>query len=484
MPFSISHTNTTRIFWGLATLLALCLCLSFLLRQTALIYIPFAVLAILFILFYDIKVLFFLLLFFIPFSIEYSVTSSLSTDLPDEPMMVSLAGCIILYMVYQPSVVKRFIHHPLLLMLFLQLIWVAITVLFSYDQTISLKYMLAKSWYILAFVFGTCMLIREKRDFVIIGFCFCVPMLVIMMWTLYNHAFSLFSFKDANHVMQPFFRNHVNYSSLLACIIPILLLFYHFASALQKRILRIIIIITLFGIVFSYARGAWLALIVGAAVVYLIRKKLIRKALIVSSVSVLLAVTLLVYNDNYTRFAPNFNKTIFHSNFGEHIVATYELTDVSTAERFYRWIAGARMSIKEPITGYGPNNFYHHYKQFADNRFKTWVSANEDHSSVHNYFLLLLIEQGIVGMLLFYFLLFAMFLYAQHLYHRVKDEFYKQVTLAIAAILGMITTVNMLSDLIETDKIGSLFYVCLGLLIVIDLKTRNEVIQENNAAIS
>jgi O-antigen ligase len=181
-----------------------------------------------------------------------------------------------------------------------------------------------------------------------------------------------------------------------------------------------------------------------------------------------------VVNDNYLKFAPNFDNTVFHTDFGEHIVATYQLKDVSNAERFYRWVAGAKMSVEEPLTGYGPNNFYANYKKFADPRFKTWVSDNADHSSVHNYFLLLLIEQGLPGMLIFYFLLYWMLLYAQTLYHRIKDEFYQQTALTIGVILTMITTVIMLSDLIETDKIGGLFYVCLGTLVIIDLKTRDE----------
>lgn len=428
----------------------------------------------LFVLFYDIRVLFFLLLFFIPFSIEYGVTQTLSTDLPDEPMMVSLAGCILLYIAYKPSNVTGFVKHPLVQLIFLQLIWLVVTVLFSYDKVVSFKYTLAKSWYVLAFVFGTFMLVRQKRDFVWLGLSLCIPMLVIMTWALYNHAFAGFSFEEANHVIQPFFRNHVNYSSLLVCIVPVLLLFYRFVQPPYRKILKIIIILTLAGVVLSYARGAWLALVTGAVVAFFIRKKMIRKVLITATITVLAFVGLLTVNDNYAKFAPNFNKTIFHSNFGDHIVATYQLTDVSNAERFYRWIAGVRMSVEEPITGYGPNNFYNHYKQYADPRFKTWVSDNEDHSSVHNYFLLLLIEQGIPGMLLFYALLFTMFLYVQKLYHRIKDDFYKQVTLAIGAILGMITTVNMLSDLIETDKIGGLFYICVGLLIVIDSKTSGE----------
>jgi len=39
-------------------------------------------------------------------------------------------------------------------------------------------------------------------------------------------------------------------------------------------------------------------------------------------------------------------------------------------------------------------------------------------------------------------------------------------------ILSMIITLNLLSDLIETDKIGSLFFIILGLLIHLEYKMR------------
>jgi hypothetical protein len=41
-------------------------------------------------------------------------------------------------------------------------------------------------------------------------------------------------------------------------------------------------------------------------------------------------------------------------------------------------------------------------------------------------------------------------------------------------MLMMILTVNFLSDLIETDKVGSLFFLCLATLIAIDRNTKGE----------
>jgi O-antigen ligase len=117
------------------------------------------------------------------------------------------------------------------------------------------------------------------------------------------------------------------------------------------------------------------------------------------------------------------------------------------------------------VTGSGPNSFYPLYKSYTVNEFTTYVSNNPEKSTVHNYFLLLLTEQGVPGMLLFAALYITMLLTAQGLYLRSRDVFVKGLMLLVGALLAMIGVLIFLSDLIETDKIGSVFYICAGLLV-------------------
>jgi O-antigen ligase len=102
------------------------------------------------------------------------------------------------------------------------------------------------------------------------------------------------------------------------------------------------------------------------------------------------------------------------------------------------------------------------------------VSSNEEKSSVHNYFLLVAIEQGIPGLLLLFVLLFSMFSIAIKGYHTLKDPFDKALSMLCGVMLSMIVTLNLLSDLIETDKIGSLFFIVLGILIHLQVKIKSE----------
>ena len=419
--------------------------------------------------------LFYTLVASIPWSIEYSVTPSLSTDLPDEPLMLLMAFVAVALLVQRRQwSVGRLLSSGLLVVLGLQVLWYAISAATSSYPLISFKFLLAKSWYLLAFVGAPLLLLKERRDLARLAGVLVVSMLAFTLLALVRHGASGFTFESTNDSLAPFFRNHVNYSALLVCVVPLLVAFSAHDTSLNRKVLWIVLLlVALVALYFSYARGAWLALVVGAAAYWLLKKRLLVWAYVTAIVLVVGAVLWIKADNRYLRYAHDYETTIFHTNFQEHLVATYEFKDVSTAERFYRWIAGVRMVKDGWQTGYGPNTFYYHYQRYAVTAFKTWVSKNEDRSTVHNYFLLTLIEQGVVGLLLLVVLIGCMFSVAQRLFHATADSYWRTVMATVAVVLAMLCTVNFLSDLIETDKVGSIFYLCLALLIMGELRQRN-----------
>lgn len=421
------------------------------------------------------SLLFLLLVGSIPWSIEYSVTPSLSTDLPDEPLMLLVSFVVLILLVQRRQRRGLAVFSSLLFIaLLLQAGWWGISAALSSDKIISGKYLLAKSWYLLAFVGAPLLLLRQPKDFARLGGVLAVSMMVLTVVVLVRHASRGFTFEDINNSLLPFFRNHVSYSALLVCTIPVLLAFLSSArSSWHKGLLIITLLIALVALYLSYARGAWLALIVGGLAYWLLKRRLLVWAYVTALILVLAAVLWLRTDNRYLRFAHDYETTVFHTDFREHLLATYQLKDVSTAERFYRWIAGVRMVKDNWQTGFGPNTFYYHYQRYAVPAFKTWVSKNEDRSTVHNYFLLTLIEQGVMGLVLLLFLIGYMFYIIQRVYHTAQDRFWKLLMATIAVVLSMICTVNFLSDLIETDKVGSIFYVCLGMLVLAELRFRN-----------
>jgi O-antigen ligase len=422
-------------------------------------------------------ILFYVLVALLPLSAEVQVTPTLGLDFPDEPLMALITFLCLAIIVYHPKIVPpSFINHPLISLLALHIFWICITCVYSTNVWLSLKFLLAKTWYIVPFVVLPSMVHINKAGIKKLAICLIVPMVFVIVQSLIRHAFYGFNFEGIKNTLSPFFRNHVTYSSMLVCLLAVVWAMLRLTpkSNIYRLYPQIVIIIFITGLICSYSRGAWLALITGMIAYLLIRKKLIVKAVISFVIILLLSGLWLGSNNHYLKFAPDYNTTVFHPQFTEHLQATVDLKDVSNAERFYRWIAAVNMIMARPVTGFGPNNFYDNYKSYTEAPFKTWVSDNPEHSSVHNYFLLTTLEQGLPGLLFFVLLCVGMLSWSQKLYHSLEDEFYKTIAIVIGVIVIMIGTLNLMNDLIETDKNGSLFWLCLGLLVVLSRKLKDE----------
>ena len=424
-------------------------------------------------------IIFYVLVALLPLSAEVQVTPTLGLDFPDEPLMTLITFLCVAAIVYRPQIVpSSFINHPLISLLALHIIWICITCVYSTNVWLSLKFLLAKTWYIVPFVVLPSILQINKTNIKRLALCLIIPMAFVIVQSLTRHAFYGFTFEGIKNTLTPFFRNHVTYSSMLVCLLAVVWAMLRLTpkSNPYRIYLQIAIIIFVMGLISSYSRGAWLALITGMIAYQLIRKKLVVKAVVAFVIIILLSVLWLGSNKHYIRFAPDYNTTVFHPQFTEHLQATVDLKDVSNAERFYRWIAAVNMIMARPLTGFGPNNFYDNYRGYTVAPFKTWVSDNPEHSSVHNYFLLTTLEQGLPGLLFFVLLYVSMLLWSQKLYHSLNDEFYKTAALVIGMIVIMIGTLNLMNDLIETDKNGSLFWLCLGMLVVLERKKDQQLL--------
>ena len=322
--------------------------------------------------------------------------------------------------------------------------------------------MLAKLCFIVPFTCGSYLLLDQadtrRKAFTMLA----IPMIILAVVTVSRHALSGFSFAEVSNVSAPYFRNHVNYGALLVCTLPMVWMLHRIT---RNPWWTLGLFILLHALYFSYSRGAWLALPVGMLTVWFMRKRLLVYVMLWVLVGVTAVSIWLIQDNRYLKYRPDYSSTIYHAALGDHIEATYAMKDLSTAERFYRWIAGWRMAEAHPLAGVGPNHFYPAYRSYTVAAYRTYVSDNPERSTVHNYFLLLLSEQGFPALILFVGLLFTMFAYAQNAYHRSTNDENRFLLQALTAMLAMIVILISLSDLIEADKIGSLFYIIAGLLI-------------------
>ena len=437
-----------------------------------LLMVPFALCCI-WLLLRNILVLYMFLLLSIPISTEMEFSTLLATDFPDESMMLILTAALFATFAYRPTLFPIAARRStLFLLLLVQLSWIFIAAFFSYEPLLSAKHVLAKFWYVIPFVLGTLFLFKRPRHLKLAAKLLVCAMLIPIAYSWYHHVETGFQFEHINASLGPFFRNHVNYAALIVCLLPLAIAFVYDAKGKYKKWWLAVVLIFITALVFSYSRGAWICVVSGLITVWALRKKFLISLIAAGILLVVLSFGWFVHNNNYLRFAPDFNRTIYHTEFSAHMQATYSLKDISTVERFYRWIAGVRMVAAEPVTGFGPSSFYRHYRSYAIPVFETWVSNNPERSTVHNYFLLLAIEQGIPGLFFFLLLVGAMYATALKVYHSSRSLFHRTIAMIAAVMLSMIVTLNLLSDLIETDKIGSLFYLLLGVLIYLDYQRK------------
>ncbi|GAA4504501.1 hypothetical protein GCM10023172_30780 [Hymenobacter ginsengisoli] len=408
----------------------------------------------------------------LPFSHEFGLTGGLRMDVPSEPLLLSLLVCVPLALLLGPGGVRQLAphewRHPLLVLPLLLLAWAALDTYFSVDKIKSIKYLLAKCWYLIPLLLGSLLVLRRPADFWRLAACYVSGAVLSLAWVLPRQASVHFSLAKINWPIQPFYTNHVIYATTLALLLPLAGgLAAQAPTRARRRLWLGTSLLLLFGLIMSYTRASWLSLPVAGLVYWVMRLRLTRLLLLGVAVAVAGATAYFVHNENFMRFRPDYEKTIWHGdNLAAHLQSTYKLRDVSGMERVYRWVAAARMIADKPLTGSGPSTFNPTYKRYTVSGFRTYVSANHEGSTVHNYFLMQLAEQGIPAFLLFCSLVATALLTAERLYHATRPypELHR-VVLAASLSFIIILTHLLLNELVETDKIGSIFFVSLAVLI-------------------
>lgn len=428
------------------------------------------------------KQLYWLLLFCLPLSFEFEVgRTGLATDLPTEPLMILLMLAAFFYFFANPTKInKQLFRHPLLQLVIAHLIWLIITTIYSSLFVVSFKFLLAKTWYIVTFLWLTHLFIQKEKDFKIPFWCMAIPFFLVVLQTIIRHISYDFSFEDVNKTMQPFFRNHVNYAVMTVAFLPFIFHAkkWYKQGTINRLFLNSYILVSLIGIAFAFTRSAYLCLLIMPMTYYIIRNQL-TKFLATIGIVVLIIGSIYINVDNkYLEFAPDFETTIYHADLDGHLTATLEGNDLSFMERVYRWVAALHMCKEHPVVGFGPGNFYNFYKSYTVASFETYVSDNKEKSGVHNYFLMTLVEQGFIGMLIFFALCVTIFIKGTTLYHQLAAPLHQSFVMAILLSSICIVFNLFLNDLIEVDKTGSLFFMNIAMLVSMDkYKIEKNIIQ-------
>lgn len=424
-----------------------------------------------FLLLFRYRILYWILIASIPLSITVDFSNRLSTDFPTEFICIILAAIFwTVYFLYRPESMRYLWNHKLFWLLILIWTWSIISSLGAVNKVIAIKYVLAKWWYISSYFLFTFWVIEKIDDIKKLFWTIFIPIFITAVYSFAKTAIGGFSFENTNKFSLPFYDNHVIYATTMTLILPFIFiaLNWYRKGTLIRIFLQFSILFLLIVIYFSYTRACYLALIVGIGMLLLLKWK---KLLITYIAFVFLTTSFLLYlskDYTYLRLAPDYNTTVMHDEFKDHLISTFYGKDASSMERLNMWVSVFRMYQEKPILGYGPNNFSTNYKPYSVMYFKTWVSDNPLQLSCHNYFWLLLAEQGVVGVFLFIIFFGYILFYIQKIYTNSKDNISISFSKMLVVCMGIYLVVLFFNDLIETSKNGSLFFIFIALLIRID----------------
>jgi len=404
----------------------------------------------------------------LPFSIEVYFSNGLGTDLPTEPLILLFCTYALISIPFW----SRGWHKPsvITILIFLHLVWIGYAAIYAEFPAVSLKFLVAKLWYVIPFYLLTQRFfsnykseIQELNPSFFSRWVkwFLIGLAISVVYVMVRHFSKGFSFDTIGWAVSPIYRNHVNYAALLS--IGVALCYYKIKYSAYRISYILLLSLFLGAIYFSYTRAAMAVVIIMLVAYALLKYRLLFISGIIALFLGLAGLLYMSIDNRYLHYAPNYESTVAHTKFDNLIEATYELEDISTMERVNRWVAGFKMVSDRPVTGYGPNNFYFNYKAYTNNSFQTYVSDNPDKSGIHNYYLMTAVEQGVIGLLIWLFLLFSAIFIGERKYHRSFGQSKTIIAIALLILVNIMTLI-LINDLIEAVKVGPFLFISLGII--------------------
>ncbi|MCI5057540.1 MAG: O-antigen ligase family protein [Flavobacteriales bacterium] len=294
--------------------------------------------------------------------------------------------------------------------------------------------------------------------------------MIVILYTIINHASYGFEDKPAHWVMQPFMKDHTSYGALIAFFIPFTFI-QAFRNSSRNLWLRIGICTVLFvfivGLIFSYTRAAWVSVVVAIVSWVLIEFKVKVRNLMLMGFGVL--VVLFSFQNEILQKLEK-NKQDSSEDFAEHVQSISNVaSDASNLERLNRWSCAIKMFAEKPILGWGPGTYMFEYAPFQESGDLTIISTNfGDMGNAHSEYLGPLSESGFLGMLTFISLVVIILYRGIRLYYRLSGPLKYQM---LSIVLGLITYLahGFLNNFLDTDKASIPFWGFAAMIVAIDL---------------
>ena len=221
------------------------LCLYLVVEKS--IYLMFGlpiVLGVLMLYFFSFDKVLFLIAFLTPLSINLEglgIDFGLSLSIPVEPLLFGVLFFFIAKLLQERKFDNPIASHPISIVIYIMLIWISITTITSELPLVSIKYLLSRIWFVIPAYFVCAKLFKDPNNINKFIWFYIAGLLIVVFYTIINHAQNGFSGNSAHWVMTPFYNDHTAYGAALAIYLVLNAAFIFLPNIKTSK--RIIIII-------------------------------------------------------------------------------------------------------------------------------------------------------------------------------------------------------------------------------------------------
>lgn len=421
-----------------------------------------------------------LIVFATPLAVNIeSIEANLGVSLPTEPLMFGVLIIFVVKIIGGFPYDRRVMGHPLTVAILLNLIWVLITTFTSELPVVSIKFMLARLWFVIPFFFVGVILFRKFSNTKRFIWLYVIAMLIVIGYTLVRHAQYGFDEESGHWVMSPFYNDHTAYGAAIAMFVPFVFgfIFDKSYSFSMRATAFIVFLILAVAIVLSYSRAAWISVLAALLVYIVVLLKIKFKWLL--TIFIILIISFFTFQHQILEVLER-NEQDSSTDFVEHVQSIYNISsDASNLERINRWQAGLRMFRERPLLGWGPGTYQFLYAPFQRSKEKTIISTNAgDLGNAHSEYIGPMAEQGLPGLLTL-LLIVGIAIYTGLKVHRraTNPEVRLMALLTVLALIAYFVH-GFLNNFLDTDKASVPIWGFFAIILALDLyhtKEKREV---------
>jgi len=412
-----------------------------------------------------------LIAFLTPLAINVrNFDAGLGISLPTEPLMFGVLIIFFLKILSGFPYDRNIIRHPVTIGIFINLGWILVTTITSDIPLVSIKFFIARLWFVVPFFFAGVVLFKKFNNIKLFSWLYISALVIVCIYTIINHAQYGFDEETGHWVMTPFYNDHTAYGSALAMFVPIIIGFsFNSEFSRRTRIISVFIFIFLIvALILSYSRAAWISLVVALVVYFLILFKV--KFKWVFGVLLVLIVSFYSFQHQILETLER-NEQDSSTDFVEHVQSIYNISsDASNLERINRWQAGIRMFLERPVFGWGPGTYQFLYAPFQRSKEKTIISTNAgDLGNAHSEYIGPMAEQGLPGMITIVLIIILSTYTAIKIIKQSEDKEVRLISLI--TMLSIITYFihGFLNNFLDTDKASVPVWGFMAVIVALDL---------------